>query len=83
VLNACLNNSLVFVSCKKVVNLLLTLLGENVSFLLLWPPSVADADIIFCPVSSSFFRFYSSPNLSGCRLDVYHTLTHDVVLVRI
>ena len=32
--------------------------------------------------SSSFF-FFSSPNLSGRRLDVYHTLAHDVALVRI
>ena len=30
--------------------------------------------------SSSFF---SSPNLSGRRLDVYHTLAHGVALVRI
>jgi len=30
---------------------------------------------------SSFF--YSSPNLSRCRLDVYRTSTHDVALVRI
>ena len=30
---------------------------------------------------SSFF--FSSPNLSGRRLDVYHTLTHGVALVRI
>ena len=27
--------------------------------------------------------FFSSPNLSGCKLDVYHTSTHDVALVRI
>jgi len=27
--------------------------------------------------------FYSSPNLSRRRLDVYHTSTHDVALVRI
>ena len=26
----------------------------------------------------SFYLFYSSPNLSGRRLDVYHTSTHDV-----
>ena len=32
---------------------------------------------------SSIFFFYSSPNLSGRRLDVYHTSTHDVALVRI
>jgi len=27
--------------------------------------------------------FFSSPNLSGSRLDVYHTSTHGVALVRI
>ena len=27
--------------------------------------------------------FFSSPNLSGRRLDIYHTLTHGVALVRI
>jgi len=35
---------------------------------------------------SSFFLlsfFFSSPNLSGRRLDVYHTSTHGVALVRI
>jgi len=32
---------------------------------------------------SSFFLLFSSPVLSGERLDVYHTSTHDVVLVRI
>jgi len=31
----------------------------------------------------SFFLFFSSPNLSGRRLDVYHTLAHGVALVRI
>jgi len=33
-------------------------------------------------LSSSIFIF-SSPNLSGRRLDVYHTLAHGVALVRI
>ena len=32
---------------------------------------------------SSVFFFFSSPNLSGRMLDVYHTLTHGVALVRI
>jgi len=32
---------------------------------------------------SSIFFFYSSPNLSGRRLDVYHTFTHGVALVQI
>jgi len=31
----------------------------------------------------SFFLLFSSLNLSGRRLDAYHTSTHDVVLVRI
>jgi len=30
----------------------------------------------------SFF-FFSSPSLSGRKVDVYHTSTHDVALVRI
>ena len=34
-------------------------------------------------VSSSSFYLFSSPNLSGRRLDVYHTSTHGVALVRI
>jgi len=33
--------------------------------------------------SSSFFFFFSSPHLSGRRLDVYHTSEPDVALVRI
>jgi len=48
----------------------------------LWPPCVADADVIFLP-RDFYLLFYSSPNLSGHRLDVYHTSTHDVALVRI
>ena len=41
--------------------------------------------IIFCPVASSFYPLlsFSSPNLSRRRLDVYHTSTHGVALVRI
>jgi len=38
--------------------------------------------LYFCPVVSSL-SFFSSPNLSGRRLDVYHTSTHGVALVRI
>jgi len=53
----------------------------------LWSPYVIGQTIIFLPCSffllllSSFF--ISSPNLSGRRLDVYHTSTHGVALVRI
>jgi len=32
-------------------------------------------------LSSFFLVLFSSPNLSGCRLDVYHTSTHGVALV--
>jgi len=42
--------------------------------------------IIFLPcfcTLSSIYLFYSSPNLSGRRLDVYHTSTHRVALERI
>jgi len=50
---------------------------------LLWPPCVADVDIIFLPCGffylSSFFLAY----LSRRRLDVYHTSTHGVALVQI
>ena len=42
---------------------------------------------IFILFLSSFFlsssSFFSSPNLSGRRLDVYHTVEHGVALVRI
>jgi len=31
----------------------------------------------------SIYLLFSSPNLSGRRLDVYHTSTHGVALVRI
>jgi len=47
------------------------------------PHSVAAG---FHPVVSSFYfllSFFSSPNLSGRRLDVYRTSTHGVALVRI
>ena len=50
----------------------------------LWPPYVIGMPLYFCGVFfllSSFF--FSLPNLSGHRLDVYHTLTHGVALVRI
>ena len=47
----------------------------------LWPPYVILGPLYFCPVVSFLLSsfFYSSPNLSGRRLD----LTHGVALVRI
>ena len=55
--------------------------GQTVVFMpaLMWT-------LYFCPVVSSFFLlsiFFSSPNLSGCRLDVYYTCTHGVALMRL
>ena len=46
-------------------------------------PNRADHYILPCDfyLLSSFF--FSSPNLGGRRLDVYHTSTHGVALVRI
>jgi len=46
----------------------------------------ADHNIFMLFLFLSFFfllSFFSSPNLSGQRLDVYHTLAHGVALVRI
>jgi len=61
----------------------------NCMSLLLWPPCVIGGPLYFCPVVSFFLpsfllsSFFSSPNLSGHRLDVYHTSPHGVALVRI
>jgi len=65
----------VWVSLNNDIELLITC-----SFL--WPPCIADADIILCSCGF-FFLLFSSPILSGRRLDVYHTFTDDVALVRI
>ena len=51
---------------------------------LLWSPYVIEQTIIFLPCGYYLSIFFiSSPNLSGRRLDVYHTSTHGVALVRI
>ena len=39
--------------------------------------------ILFLSIFFLSFFFFSSPNFSGRRLDVYHTLAHGVALVRI
>jgi len=43
----------------------------------------ADHYIFILFLLSFFFLFFSLPNLSGRRLDVYHTLARGVALVRI
>jgi len=52
----------------------------TITVYLLWPPCVADADIIFLPCGFFYLllSFFSSPNLSRRRLDVCHTCTHVV-----
>jgi len=47
---------------------------------LLWPPYGIGQTIIF---SFCFFLLFSSPNLGGRRLGVYHTSARGVALVRI
>jgi len=64
------------------MNLLFSLTASK-EFAVLWSPYVIGQTIIFLPCDFSFFFFFSSPNLSGRRLDVYHTSTHGVALVRI
>jgi len=46
---------------------------------------IADADIIFSSCGFFFLSsfFFSLRTLSGRKLDVYHTSTHDVALVQI
>ena len=53
----------------------------------LWPPYEIGGPLYFCPVVTIFLSFYLSIVFflacSGRRLDVYHTSTHGVALVRI
>ena len=49
-------------------------------FCLLWPPYEIGQAIIFLPCGFYLLLLFSSPNLSGLRLDVYHTSTHGVAL---
>jgi len=47
----------------------------------LWPPYVIWQAIYIFILWFLLLSFFSSPNLSGRRLDVYHTSTHGVALV--
>jgi len=60
------------------------------NFVLVMAALCSRGPLYFCPVVSFYplsifylLLFFSSPNLSGRRLDVYHTSTHGVALVRI
>ena len=69
--------------CHLVNTIEPSMCGDDVAFL--WSPYVIGQTIIFscCFFLLSSSSFFSSPNLSGRRLDVYHTLAHGVALVRI
>jgi len=58
------------------------LLSSCYNFLLCPHYEIGQA-IIFLPCDFFSFFLFSSPNLSDRRLDVYHTSTHGVALVRI
>ena len=51
--------------------------------LYLWSPYGIGQTIIFSSCGFFLCSFFPSPNLSGRTLDVYHTSTHGVALVRI
>ena len=71
---------LVYTQWRQVANRRRSLMSAIAS---LWSPYGIGQAIIF---SSCFFLlsfFFSSPNLSGRRLDVYHTSAHGVAIVRI
>jgi len=56
---------------------------KHYSFLILWPPYVIGQAIYIFILSFVLLSSFSSPNLSRRRLDVCHTSTHGVALVRI
>jgi len=51
---------------------------NNENRILLWSPYVIGQTIIFLPCDFYLSFCFSSPNLSGRRLDVYHSSTHGV-----
>jgi len=59
--------------------------NENMKTAIYGRPAQQMRTLYFCPVVSSFYflLLFSSPILSHRRLDVDHTSTHGVALVRI
>ena len=72
-------------SCSEAKLASITIAGIMLSIesiVILWSPYVIGRPYIFS--SCNFYLlFFSSPNLSGRRLDVYHTSTHGVALVMV
>jgi len=58
------------------------LVFECVDLLIYYDRPIGQA-IIFCSCGFYLSSSFSSPILTGRRLDVYHTSTHDVALVQI
>jgi len=54
---------------------------ENVASSLWSPYGIGQTIIFWCFGFFFLSFFFSSPNVSGQRLDVYHTSTHGVALV--
>jgi len=84
----------IFATKASIDNLTKSLLSSNMSYRC--PHNMVNFGILTAEIvwrvwgTPSYFNgfrvlsfFFSSPNLSGQRLDVYHTSTHGVALVRI
>ena len=77
------NALLIHLLISALCTFLLVCLASPLTFFS-WSPYVIGQTIIFLPCGFFFFlSFFSSPNLSHRRLDVCHTSTHGVALVRI
>jgi len=68
-----IGQTIIFSSCRLFFLLSPYVIGQTIIF---------SSRSFFLP-SYFYLLFFSSPNLSGRRLDVYHTSTHGVALVRI
>ena len=76
------------VECGLVYFMVAYVIGQTIYIFMLWFVMVAlcnraDHDIFMLFLSSFSSSSFSSPNLSGRRLDVYHTFAHGVALVQI
>jgi len=83
-ISRCFRDSVFATFCLAPLKWLFHLYGIlNIDYLL--SPCAIGQTIIFLPCGFFLLSifFFSSPNLSGHRLDVYHTSTHGVALVRI
>jgi len=69
-----------FSRLQELMHLLRVASSSRFFMVALWNRETIYIFMLWFVLLSSFF---SSPNLSGRRLDVYHTLAHGVALVRI